>query len=200
MPSISTMTVSTPVRRNAGEQQHQAARDRLDEGDTEHAERHGANGRGAQLGQFGAAPAAGQAHEDRRHGASARPAEGHDDPGDDERDEEQQRRSAEARHTASALSDRSAIVRLQALQERRQIGMGSRPEVMDLRRRTAIRRRSAGRRNLQRVVAHADGEVMDRIAQQGHQEGRRRHDQDDACQHQERGRQPCLPPMRRASF
>ena len=92
---------------------------------------------------------------------------------------------------SSAVLARCAELRLQALDERRQILVGSRPCGVDLLaddRPFGDARR--GRGNHQRVVVHAVDEVVHRVAQRAHQHGGRQDDDHDAHERQQRRRKP----------
>ena len=85
-------------------------------------------------------------------------AEGHDDAGDDERREEHQDAAADAGHEAERRLGEVADLRLQALHQRRQVGVRPRPDRVDL----LADDRPFGdarsrRRNLQRVVSARRG-------------------------------------------
>ena len=123
--------------------------------------------------------------------SGSRSAEGHDDSGDDERGQEQQDRSGDAGHRLDRGLGQGADLRLQALDERRQILVGSRPCGVNLLaddRPFGDARR--GRGNHQRVVAHAVDQVVQRVAQRAHQHGGRQDDDHDAHERQQRRCKP----------
>ena len=95
----------------------------------------------------------------------ARPAEGHDDPGNDEGGEKQQQRATDAGDNPQRGFSPVAELRLQALNECRQIRMGLRPQSHGPScRRWAIGNTRRGGGNLQRVVAEAPYDAMNGIS------------------------------------
>ena len=144
--------------------------------------------------KFFAPSGADDAIENRRRASGARLAERHDDPGDDEGGQEQEHRAADAGHHRQRVLGQVAELRLQALDDSRQIRVGLRPCTMDLLaddRPLGHARRGCG--NLQGVVLHAADEVMNGIAERAHQHRRRHDDQHDAGEYQQRGGEPLLP-------
>jgi len=116
--------------------------------------------------------------------------EGHDDAGDDEGREKLQQADADAPHEAEHRFGDVAELRLQALHQRRQIGVRLGPDGMQLR----ANERPGGhgvtrRRYFKRIRLNVPDELMHRVPQRTHQYGRRRDDQRETQDRDQRGRQ-----------
>ena len=149
-----------------------------------------------------AALVADDALEDRLAGACARLAEGHDDAGDDERGQELQQAAADAGHHAPAPLRQLADLRLQALDSAGRSVCACDQKAWTFLPTTGHSATLAARRRESRSVFSCTPSIssMHRVAQRTHQHRRRRDDQHDAEQDDQRRRQPCLPPIRRASI
>ena len=181
-------------QRHAGDEQAQADKNGLDEGDADHALGDGADRRHRQHGELVAAFEAEDAREDRPAGAIAGLAEGHDDAGDDERRDEREDAAADAGHHRQRLLGQFTDLRLQALDQRRQVVVRLLPIGVDLRPdQRPFGDARLGRRNLQRVLLHFVDQPMHRVAHRIQQYRRGHDDQRDAEQGDQR-RRPALPP------